>query len=108
MRENSAVDLETAMAERVVQVLTPVVGADHVKSSVTIEYDPTSAESTQDLYDPNATAVVSSQTSQETAQDLDPAGIPGTRQQCSQHSAGRKRGEPGHQRTIDARYSQRK
>lgn len=76
--ENSAVDLETAMAERVVQVLSPVVGADHVKSSVTIEYDPTSAESTQDLYDPNATAVVSSQTSQETAQDLDPSGIPGT------------------------------
>ena len=66
------------MAERVVQVLAPVVGADHVKSSVTIEYDPTSAESTQDLYDPNATAVLSSQTSQETAQDLDPSGIPGT------------------------------
>src|SRR5271154_3973424 len=76
--ENSAVDLETAMAERVVQVLTPVLGADHVKSSVTIEYDPSSAESTQDLYDPNSAAVVSSQTSQETAQDLDPAGIPGT------------------------------
>src|SRR5271165_1930484 len=74
--ENSAVDLETALAERVVQVLAPVVGADHVKSSVTIEYDPTSAESTQDLYDPNATAVLSSQTSQETAQDLDPSGIP--------------------------------
>jgi flagellar M-ring protein FliF len=76
--ENGAVDLETAMAERVVQVLAPVVGADHVKSSVTIEYDPSSAESTQDLYDPNTTAVVSSQTSQETAQDLDPSGIPGT------------------------------
>ena len=76
--ENSSVDLETAMAERVVAVLAPVVGADHVKSSVTIEYDPTSAESTQDLYDPNSAAVVSSQTSQETAQDLDPSGIPGT------------------------------
>lgn len=74
----SGVDLETEMAERVVQVLTPVVGADHVKSSVTIEYDPTSAESTQDLYDPNTTAVTSSQSSQETAQDLNPSGIPGT------------------------------
>ena len=76
--ENGSVDLETAMAERVVQVLSPVVGADHVKSSVTIEYDASSAESTQDLYDPNTTAVVTSQTSQETAQDLDPSGIPGT------------------------------
>ncbi len=76
--ENGSVDLETAMAERVVQVLSPVVGADHVKSSVTIEYDASSAESTQDLYDPNTTAVLTSQTSQETAQDLDPSGIPGT------------------------------
>jgi flagellar M-ring protein FliF len=76
--ENGSVDLEAAMAERVVQVLAPVVGAEHVKSSVTIEYDPSSEESTQDLYDPNASAVTSSQTSQETAQDLDPSGIPGT------------------------------
>ena len=72
------VDLETAMAERVVQVLSPIVGADHVKTSVTIEYDPTSGESTQDLYDPNSTAVLSAQVSQETAQGLDTSGIPGT------------------------------
>lgn len=71
-------DLETAMAERVVQVLTPIVGSDHVRSSVTIEYDPTSGESTQDVYDPTASAVLTSQTSQETADGLEPAGIPGT------------------------------
>ena len=71
-------DLETAMAERVVQVLTPIVGSDHVRSSVTIEYDPTSGESTQDVYDPGASAVLTSQTSQETADGLEPSGIPGT------------------------------
>jgi flagellar M-ring protein FliF len=73
-----AADLETLLAERIVQTLTPVVGNDRVKSSVTIDYDPTSGESTQELYDPNATAVLSSQTSQETVGDLEPAGIPGT------------------------------
>jgi flagellar M-ring protein FliF len=71
-------DLETTLAERVVQTLAPMVGNDHVKSSITIEYDPTSGESTQELYDPNTTAVLSSQTSQETVGDLEPAGIPGT------------------------------
>lgn len=71
-------DLETAMAERVVQVLAPIVGSDHVRSSVTIEYDPTSGESTQDVYDPTASAVLTSQTSQETADGLEPSGIPGT------------------------------
>ena len=71
-------DLETAMAERVVQVLTPIVGSDHVKSSVTIEYDPTSGESTQDTYDPAASAVLTSQSSIENEDGLEPAGIPGT------------------------------
>jgi flagellar M-ring protein FliF len=71
-------DLETTLAERVVQTLAPIVGNEHVKSSVTIEYDPTSGESTQELYDPNTAAVLTSQTSQETVGDLEPAGIPGT------------------------------
>jgi flagellar M-ring protein FliF len=74
----STEELETTLAERIVRTLTPVVGSEHVKSSVTIDYDPTSAESTQDLYDPNNTAVLSSQSSQETVGDLEPAGIPGT------------------------------
>ncbi len=71
-------DLETTLAERIVQTLSPVLGSDHVKSSITIDYDSNSGESTQELYDPNATAVLSSQTSQETVGDLEPAGIPGT------------------------------
>jgi flagellar M-ring protein FliF len=71
-------DLETTLAERVVQTLAPVLGNDHVKSSITIDYDPTSGESTQEIYDPEKTAVLSSQSSQETVGDLEPAGIPGT------------------------------
>ncbi|HTT33997.1 MAG TPA: flagellar basal-body MS-ring/collar protein FliF [Methylomirabilota bacterium] len=71
-------DLETLLAERVVQTLGPVVGTEHVKSSITIDYDATSGESTEELYDPNSTAVLSSQSSQETVGDLEPAGIPGT------------------------------
>jgi flagellar M-ring protein FliF len=71
-------DLETTLAERIVRTLAPVVGSEHVKSSVTIDYDQTSGESTQELYDPNNSVVLSSQTSQETSGDLEPGGIPGT------------------------------
>jgi flagellar M-ring protein FliF len=56
-------ELETLLAERVVQMLGPVVGADHVKSSITIDYDQTSGESTQELYDPTNPVLLSSQTS---------------------------------------------
>jgi flagellar M-ring protein FliF len=76
--DTNGVDLETALAEKVVLTLAPVAGAEHVKSSVTIEYDPSSGESTQEVYDPNATAVLTSQLSQETVGDAETAGIPGT------------------------------
>jgi len=36
-------DLETTIAERLVDTLAPMVGADHVKASVTIDYNPDSA-----------------------------------------------------------------
>ncbi len=72
------VDLETTIAERIVDTLAPVVGAEHVKSSVTIEYNPDSGETTQELYDPNATAVLTSQMSEDQTTGAAPAGIPGT------------------------------
>jgi flagellar M-ring protein FliF len=71
-------DLETAIAERIVDTLAPVVGADHVKSSVTIDYDPNSGDTTQEVYDPNATAVLASQTSEDQSTGAAPIGIPGT------------------------------
>jgi flagellar M-ring protein FliF len=71
-------DLETTLAERIVQTLSPVVGADHVKSSVTIDYNLDSGESTQELYDPTATAIVTSQLAQDQSTSTPAAGIPGT------------------------------
>jgi len=71
-------DLESAIAERIVDTLSPVVGADRVKSSVTIEYDPESGETTQEIYDPNMTAVLTSQTSTDQTSSASPSGIPGT------------------------------
>jgi flagellar M-ring protein FliF len=71
-------DLETTLAERIVDTLAPVVGSEHVKSSVTIDYNPDSGETTQELYDPNATAVVNSQLSEDQTTGAAPVGIPGT------------------------------
>jgi flagellar M-ring protein FliF len=71
-------ELEATLAEKIVQTLGPVVGSEHVKSSITIDYDQTSGESMQELYDPASTAVLTSQTSDETVGDLTPGGIPGT------------------------------
>ena len=71
-------DLETVMAERIVDTLAPVVGAEHVKSSVTVEYNPVSGESTQEQYDPNATAILTSQITEDQTTGAAAGGIPGT------------------------------
>jgi flagellar M-ring protein FliF len=71
-------DVEATLAERVVDTLSPIVGPDHVKSSVTIEYNPNSGESTQEIYDPNATAVLTSQITQDQTSGAPAGGVPGT------------------------------
>jgi flagellar M-ring protein FliF len=71
-------ELESALAEKIVQTLSPILGNDHVKSSITIEYDTVAQDSTEETYNPAAAAVLTSQISQETVGDLQPSGIPGT------------------------------
>jgi flagellar M-ring protein FliF len=71
-------DLETTIAERIVDTLAPVVGPEHVKSSVTIDYNPNSGETTEELYDPDATALLTSQLSEDQSTSAAPIGIPGT------------------------------
>jgi len=70
--------LETDLAQRLIDTLTPIVGQGGVKASVTVERDPTSGDSTQEVYDPNGSVVLTSETSQEQGANAAPAGIPGT------------------------------
>jgi flagellar M-ring protein FliF len=72
------VELETAMAEKLVATLTPMVGADHVKASVTVAYDQSTADTTQETYDPTNPVLLTDQIQEEHFGGAPPAGIPGT------------------------------
>jgi flagellar M-ring protein FliF len=74
----ASVELEAAMAEKLVATLAPVVGPDHVKASVTVAYDQTSGDTTEETYDPDNPVLVSSQVQEERFGGAPPAGIPGT------------------------------
>jgi flagellar M-ring protein FliF len=74
----ASVELEAAMAEKLVATLAPVVGPDHVKASVTVAYDQTSGDTTEETYDPDGTVLVTSQVQEERFSGIPPAGIPGT------------------------------
>jgi len=74
----NAYNLDEELAKTVVHTLEPVVGADHVRASVHVEYDLSTSENTEEIFDPKATAALTQQKSEETAGGPGAAGVPGT------------------------------
>jgi flagellar M-ring protein FliF len=72
------VELEAGMAEKLIATLTPIVGPDHVKASVTLAYDQSSGDTTQEIYDPTNPVMLTYQVQEERFGGSPPAGIPGT------------------------------
>ena len=70
--------LDDELAKNLVRTLEPVVGAEHVRASVHVEYDTSSSENTEELYDPKTAATLSQQKSEESAGGANPAGVAGT------------------------------
>lgn len=74
--------IETALAERIVELLTPIVGRENVRAQVTADIDFSQSQSTDELFKPNQgtepAAVRSQQWRAEgNANDLAATGIPG-------------------------------
>ena len=70
--------LEQQLSARLVQTLEPVVGPDHVRASVNVEYDPSTSEENEESYDPDSQIAVSSQRSEEQSGGALAGGVPGT------------------------------
>jgi len=74
----AAYDLDEELAQTITRTLEPVVGAEHVRASVHVEYDLSTSEDTQELYDPKAAATTAMQRSEENMGGFGAQGIPGT------------------------------
>lgn len=70
--------LDEELAKTLVRTLEPVVGPDHVRASVHVEYDLGTSEDTQETYDPKTTAALTQEHSEESSTGSAPAGVPGT------------------------------
>jgi flagellar M-ring protein FliF len=70
--------LEEEFTARLLQTLEPVVGPQHVRASVNVEYDPSSSEESQETYDPKSAVAVASQKSEEQVGGSLAGGVPGT------------------------------
>jgi flagellar M-ring protein FliF len=71
-------DSDEELAAAAVRAIEPVVGAEHVRASVHVDYDLSTSEDTSEIYDPKATAALTQQHSEEQGGGPAPAGVPGT------------------------------
>lgn len=70
---------EQAFEEKLVSTLEPVTGVGNVRASVTLDYDPTTTEQTDENYDPEQTVTLSMQrTEQVSGPQAVASGVPGT------------------------------
>lgn len=73
-----AYGLDEDLAKTLVHTLEPVVGPDHVRASVHVEYELGTSEDTEETYDPKTTATLTQEHSEENSSGGAPAGVPGT------------------------------
>jgi flagellar M-ring protein FliF len=74
----AAFDSDEELAAAAVHALEPVVGAEHVRASVHVDFDLSTSEDTSETFDPKSTTPLSQQHSEELAGGASPAGMPGT------------------------------
>ena len=73
-----AIALDQELATTLVHTLEPVVGADHVRASVHVEYEMGTTEDTSETYDPKNRAALTEEHSEENSTGAAPVGVPGT------------------------------
>lgn len=73
-----AAQLEQQLADKLIKTLEPVVGAQHARASVRVEYDDTTREEQQESYDPNVVIALNTQKSEEHSGAAGAGGVPGT------------------------------
>ncbi|RXH57274.1 flagellar basal-body MS-ring/collar protein FliF [Granulicella sibirica] len=79
---------ERQLSQRLMATLTPVVGADHLRASVNVEYELGTTEESQDKYDPSVSVPLSVQRSDEqTGPGAGVGGVPGTTSNVPQNKA---------------------
>src|ERR1700691_1910313 len=70
--------LEQDLSAQLMQTLEPVVGPQHVRARVNVEYDPSTTEENDETYDPKSAVAVAEQKSEEQVGGTLEGGVPGT------------------------------
>jgi len=82
-------ELERQLTQRLMTTLAPVVGADHLRTTVNVEYETGSSEESQEKYDPSVSVALTTQHSEEgSGSGAVVGGVPGTSSNVPKPTAG--------------------
>jgi flagellar M-ring protein FliF len=70
--------LEDVLSAQLLQTLEPVLGPEHARARVNVEYDSSTSEENDETYDPKSAVAVSEQKSEEQIGGILTGGVPGT------------------------------
>lgn len=70
--------LEGNLTRRLIATLAPVVGSEHLRATVNVEYETRSSEESEEKYDPTVSVPLTMQRSEESSGANSNAGVPGT------------------------------
>jgi flagellar M-ring protein FliF len=89
-------EIERRLEKKIEEMLQPIVGKDNVVARVYVDLDPKKVEQTEELYDPDKTAVRSEQRTMErsTGGSEMPMGVPGVASNMAAGSSGAAKGSP--------------
>lgn len=71
-------NLEQEFTARILKTIEPIVGPQHARASVNVEYDPSTSEESAETYDPESAVAVTTQRSEERVGGVMAGGVPGT------------------------------
>ena len=81
--------IEQQLTRRLMSTLGPIVGADHIRATVNVEYETASSEESQEKYDPAVSATLTMQHSEETTgAGVVNGGVPGASSNVPSAKAG--------------------
>jgi len=70
--------LEQEFTARILKTIEPIVGPQHARASVNVEYDSSTSEENTETYDPDSAVAVTTQRSEERVGGVMAGGVPGT------------------------------
>lgn len=97
--------LERQLAAKIVATVAPLVGPEHVRANVTVDFDSSTSDATRETYDPNSTVALTHQKSEQSAGMGRNGGVPGVASNMPNGTPATASSDSTHSTTENSTYA---